>query len=85
LERLGRVVDDQAKVTRGNGLASDRLEGDELVTQIHERHPAGSPAKRYVVEDLREKRKHLVDVADLDRDVVDPDKTRHGARVALRL
>ena len=34
----------------------------------------------HVLEDPPEERERLVDVADLDRDVVDPDQPRHPAR-----
>ena len=66
------------------GSASDGLEGDELVAQVHERHAPAAAAKRDVVEDPPEELEHLVDVADLDGDVVDPDEPRHRATLAAR-
>ena len=53
------------------------LERDELVAQVDEGHAPGPPAQRHVAEDPLEERERLVHVADLDRDVVDPDEPGH--------
>ena len=40
-------------------------------------------AKRQRAEELLPERERLVDVADLERDVVDPDEPRHGPSLPL--
>src|SRR3954453_18619666 len=59
------------------GLASALREGDELVAHVDEGHARHSPAK-LDLEDLSVKAERLLDVADLERDVVDPGETGLG-------
>ena len=56
-------------------------ERDELVAEVDEGHARAAPAQLHVVEDPPEERDRLVDVADLDREVVDADESRHERRV----
>ena len=66
----------------GNGV-SDRFQADELVTQADERHVPCPAAELHVVEDPLEERDRGVEVADLDREMVDPDESGHEARLAM--
>ena len=50
-------------------------QGDELIAHVDERHAGAAPAQRELEQPPVE-RERLVDVADLERDVVDPDQTR---------
>ena len=64
-----------ARVVARLGPAS--REGEELVAHIHERHPVGDAAAELQVEEAPVPGERFVDVADLERDVVDPDESRH--------
>jgi hypothetical protein len=79
---LVAVVHDQAEVAALVGrLAPSLLEGDELVAHVHERHPRRPPAQGQV-EDPAVEGERLVDVADLERHVVDAHQAGalgHGA------
>ena len=57
-------------------------ERDELVAELDERHLAGPAAEPDVVEDAPEPVERLVDVADLDRNVVDPTSRGNATSVA---
>ncbi len=76
----GLVVDDEAEVP----LAVDvrvRVAGerDELVAHVDERHLRADATAQLELEEAAVPRERLVDVADLERDVVDPDEARHTA------
>ena len=58
------------------------LERDELVTEIDERHTGASAAKLERPEDPLPERNRLLDVPDLERDMVDPDRTCHHSSLA---
>ena len=60
------------------GVRDPARERDELVSEVDERHPRGPAPQLHAVEDPVEERERLVDVADLDRDVVDAHEPRHG-------
>jgi hypothetical protein len=69
------VVDDETEVTGLVGrLRSAFRESDELIAHIDERHPSEPLADlRLEVEDPGVEGERLADVADLERDVIDPD------------
>ena len=76
------VVDDEAEVP----LAVDvrrwvARERDELVAHVDERHPGAGAAAQLELEELPVPLERLVDIADLERDVVDPDEPRHAETV----
>ena len=75
LERPPRrvlVVDDEPEVAVLVGrLRAPLRERDELVAHVDERHPVRAAAQREL-EQLTVERERLVDVADLERDVIDP-------------
>ena len=54
-------------------LRAPAREREELVAHVDERHPVRAAAQREL-EQLAVERERLVDVADLERDVVDPNK-----------
>ena len=77
------VVDDEPEVATAVGrLGPAPLERDELVPEIDERHAGASAAKLEGAEDPLPERKRLVDVADLERDMVDPDRACHDSSLA---
>ena len=82
LERLTQrraVVDHQAEVpVLVLRLGPARGQGDELIAHVDERHARAAPAQRELEQPPVE-RERLVDVADLERDVVDADQTRLAA------
>ena len=84
-ERALLVVDNQTEVPSAVGrLAASFGECDELVADVDECHSPCSPAQRDV-EDPAIERQGLLHVADLQRDVVDPDQVcRHPATVIRR-
>ena len=57
-------------------------EGEELVAHVDERHPADAATQCQGPEDLLEQCQGIVERAHLERDVVDPDETSHGASVS---
>ncbi len=63
-------------MTGRDGLR-DTLERDELVAEVDERHGAAPPTEVESIDEAPEELQHLVDVADLDGDVVDPDEPGH--------
>ena len=72
------VVDDEAEVAVVVGrLPASLADREELVAQVDERHPRHAPAQ-LEVEEPRVELQRLVEVADLERDVVDPDQSGHG-------
>ena len=54
-------------------------ERDELVSQVDERHPTAAPAHFERAEDRLPERECLLEIADLERDVVDPHELWHCA------
>jgi hypothetical protein len=64
-------------------LPSPLGERDELVADVDERHPAGA-SSQCQLEDATVEVERLLDVADLERDVVDSDETRLHDRTVLR-
>jgi hypothetical protein len=77
------VVDDEPEVATAVGrLGSALLERDELVAQIDERHPGAPAAKLERPEDPLPERKRLLEVANLERDMVDPDRACHDSSLA---
>jgi RNA polymerase sigma factor (sigma-70 family) len=77
-QRRLAVVDDEPDVARPvGGLRPARGERDELVAQVDERHRATVAAAEREFEDPAVERERLVQVADLDRDVVDADCAGH--------
>ena len=52
-------------------LGAPAREREELVAHVDERHPVRAAAQREL-EQLTVERERLVDVADLERDVIDP-------------
>ena len=52
-------------------LGAPSREREELVAHVDERHPVRAAAQREL-EQLTVERERLVDVADLERDVIDP-------------
>ena len=56
-------------------------ERDELVAHVDERHLAADPAAQIELEEAPVPGEGLLEVADLERDVVDPDEPRHPATV----
>jgi catechol 2,3-dioxygenase-like lactoylglutathione lyase family enzyme len=88
LERTPRrllVVDDEPEVAVPVGRLRPSLrQGDELVTDVDERH-APPAAAELQLEDAAVEVERLVDAADLERDVVDSEQTRHSASVASRV
>jgi hypothetical protein len=83
LERLahGRaVVDHEAEVpVLVRRLRAALGQRDELVAHVDERHGVAAPAQGEF-EQLPVERERRLDVADLERDMVDPDQARPGAR-----
>ena len=81
LERLAQrraVVDDEAEVAvLVLGLRAAGGERDELIAHVDERHARAAAAQRELEQPAVEGER-LVDVADLERDVVDADQTRLG-------
>ena len=61
----------------GRGRLGRARESDELVAEVDERHSSASPAELEAINEPSEELEHLVDVADLDGNVVDPDEPRH--------
>ena len=77
-KRRVAIVDDEPDVARAVGRLGPACgERDELVTQIDERHRATVAAAERELEDPAVERKRLVEIADLDGDVIDPDGPRH--------
>ena len=58
------------------GLRSAGRERDELVSHVDERHPRPA-ATQVELEELPVPPQRLVDVADLERDVIDPYEPSH--------
>ena len=83
-ERFARrflVIDDQTEVTVPvRRLRSALRERDELVAHVDERHPRQTTAQ-LELEDPAVEVERVVDALDLERDMVDPDRTRHSASV----
>src|SRR6266545_2856181 len=79
LERTSRrllVVDHETEMARAvRRLRATFHQRDELIADVDERG-AGHPAAQRELEDAPVEVERLVDLADLERDVVDPDKTR---------
>ena len=72
------VVDDEPEVTVGVGrLRSSAREREELVAHVDERHRLAGAAAQREVEEAPVPGERLVDVADLERDMVDPDELHH--------
>ena len=84
-ERLARrllVVDDQTEVTAAvRRLSSALRERDELVADVDEGHVRRASTE-LEIEDPAVELERVVDALDLERDVVDPDESRHGTSVA---
>jgi hypothetical protein len=57
-------------------------EGDELIAHVDERH-ARFAFDVAELEQAAVERQGFLEVADLERDVVDPDGASHGTRLAL--
>jgi len=71
------VVDDETEVTTiVCGLLAAFLQGNELIAQVDERH-RGTLAAQFEFEKAAVERQRLVDIADLQRDVVEA----YGARL----
>ena len=71
------VVDDEPEVALAVGLPHGALgEREELVAQVDERHSA-HPAAELQLEEAPVERQRLVERADLDGDVIDPDRASH--------
>jgi hypothetical protein len=78
-ERAIAVVDDETDVARlVRGLTPAVREREELVAHVDERHAPPVPAAQPDVEDPPVEVECLVEVADLDRDVVDADEPGHS-------
>ena len=76
------VVDDQTEVTLVvGGLSPARAQREELVAEIDERHRRADAAPQLEVDQARVPGERLVDVADLEGDVVDPDRPRAHDRL----
>ena len=83
-KRRGAVVDDEADVPRAvRPLLASYRERNELVAQIDERHRAAVAPTQGEVEDPSVEGERLLQVAYLQRDVVDPDCPRHRDRLAV--
>ena len=77
-KRRGPVLDDETDVPRAvRRLLPARRQRDELVAQIDERHRVAVAPTQGEVEDPSVEGERLLEVADLQRDVVDPDRARH--------
>ena len=71
---LSQVIDDEPEVALLVGrLRRPFGESDELVADVEERHPRDA-ASQLVLEDLAVELQRLLEVADLERDVVDTDQ-----------
>src|SRR6516164_9564307 len=81
LERAARrllVVNDESKVPHTVGAVGSTLhQREELVAHVDERRSRRAAAQGEL-EDSAVERERLVNVADLERDVVDADEARHG-------
>src|SRR5436190_15541012 len=76
------VVDDETEVPCGVALAlGTSRERDELVAQVDERHLTAAAAAQLELEELPVPRQGLIDVAHLERDVIDPDEPCHDDTV----
>src|SRR5262249_10442420 len=72
------VVDDETEVpVVVRPLPAALRERDELVAEIDERHAAHPTAQLHVAEESLPERERLVEVAALERDVVDADRMSH--------
>ena len=72
------VVDDEAEVARRvRPLRAALREREELVAHVDERHPR-DPSAQLQLEQAPVEVERLVDRADLERDVVDPDGASHS-------
>ena len=70
------VIDDEPKMARRVGAARTAVtERQELVAHIEERHP-GLALDAPQLENRAIERDRLLEIADLERDVVDPDQMR---------
>src|SRR5207248_43653 len=79
------VVDDETEVAPlVRPLRAALRESDELVAQVDERHPAAAAAQLEVAEDPLPECERLVEVGDLERDVVDADRSGHVFTVLRR-
>ena len=77
--RLLLVVDDEAEVPRAVRLLRAALhQRNELVAHVDERHPSPA-ASQLELEESSVELERLVDVADLERDVVDADESGQSA------
>ena len=75
------VVDDEAEVPGiVRRLRAPLRERQELVAHVEERHP-GDPPAELELEDRAVEAQRLVEVADLERHVVDPEQSRTLAHV----
>jgi hypothetical protein len=61
-------------------LGSACGERDELIAHVNEGHPSPSPAAQLELEEASIPGERLLDVADLERNVVDSDEPRHCTR-----
>ena len=79
------VVDDEAEMPLAIGLALRALgEREELVAHVDEGHP-GDAAPQLELEQPAVEGERLVDRADLEREMIDPDRTSHGTDITHRV
>jgi hypothetical protein len=70
------VVDDEPEVTGSIGLLRGRRgEREELIAHVDERHPTAVAAAELELEEAVVPVEGLLDVADLERDVIDANET----------
>ena len=80
------VGDDEPEVPRlVRRLGSPCRERDELIAHVDEGHRGASPAAQLELEEASIPGKRLLDVADFERNVIDPDERfAHPASRAMR-
>ena len=72
------VVNDEAKVPRTVGrLRAAARQRDELITDINESHPPASATTELEIEEPPVPVQRLIEIADLQRHMVDTDEPRH--------
>jgi hypothetical protein len=75
------VVDDEPEVPcLARRLGSPCRERDELIAHVDEGHPGASSAAQLELEEASIPGERLLDVAHLERNVVDPDELGHRNR-----
>ena len=79
------VVDDEPEMALGIWLAHAALgKREELIAHVDKRHP-GDPAAQLQLEQAPVELQRLVERADLDCDVIHPNRTSHGTNPSPRV